>query len=70
MPLITITQNFGSNGLAIARNVAVEVSDNGITSITGVSSNIEDRKRIEAVVGRIPGVSKVVSRVEVIRGAI
>jgi len=35
-----------------------------------VSPNSEEKKRIEAIVGCVPGVSKVVSAVEVIKSAI
>jgi cytidylate kinase len=52
------------------RNIVIEVSENGVTSVAGVSSSTEEKKRIEAVVWGVPGVSKVVSGVEVIRGAV
>ena len=52
------------------RNIVIEVSDNGVVSVAGVSSNSEEKKRIETVVGRVPGVSKIVSAVEVIKGAV
>jgi cytidylate kinase len=52
------------------RAVIVEVSENGVASVAGVSPNFEEKNRIEAVVGRVPGVSKVVSAMEVIRGAV
>jgi CMP/dCMP kinase len=52
------------------RAVIIEVSENGVASVAGVSPNVEEKKRIETVVGRVPGVSRVVSAVEVIRGAV
>jgi cytidylate kinase len=52
------------------RNIVIEVSENGVTSVAGVSSSTEEKKRIEAVVWGVPGVSKVVSGVEVIKGAV
>lgn len=52
------------------RNIVIEVMDEGVTSVAGVSSTAEEKKRIEAVVCRVPGVSKVVSAVEVIKGAV
>lgn len=52
------------------RAVIIEVSEKGVTSVAGVSPNAEEKKRIEAVVCRVPGVSKVVSAVEVIKGAV
>jgi cytidylate kinase len=51
-------------------NILVEVSSNGVTSVAGVSPTDDEKKRLEAVVGRVPGVSKVISAVEVIRGAV
>jgi cytidylate kinase len=52
------------------RAILIEISENGVTSVAGVSPNPEEKKRIEAVVGAVRGVSKVVSAVEVIRGAV
>lgn len=52
------------------RNIVIEVAGGGVASVAGVSSTAEEKKRIEAVVGRVPGVSKVVSGVEVIKGAV
>ena len=52
------------------RAIIIEVSENGVTTIAGVSPNSEEKNRIETVVGRVPGVSKVVSAVEVIRSAV
>jgi cytidylate kinase len=52
------------------RNLVIEVSDDGVTSVAGVSSSAEERKRIESVVSRVPGVSKIVSAMEVIKGAV
>jgi cytidylate kinase len=50
--------------------IVVEVSEKGVTHIAGVSANPEDKHRIESTVGKVPGVSKVVSGVEVIRGGV
>jgi len=50
--------------------IVVEVSEKGVTNIAGISSNAEDKQRIEHTVCRVPGVSKVVSGVEVIRGGV
>jgi len=51
-------------------SIVVEVLEKGVARIAGFSSSDEDKKRIESVVGRVPGVSKVVSGVGVLRGAI
>jgi cytidylate kinase len=52
------------------RNIVIDVSGSGVTSVAGVSPTDEEKKRVETVVGRVPGVSRVVSAVEVIRGAV
>lgn len=52
------------------RNIVIEVSGDGVTSVAGISPTAEEKKRIEAVVCRVPGVSKIVSGVEVIKGAV
>jgi cytidylate kinase len=50
--------------------IVIEVSEKGVTHIAGISSNPEDKRRIESTVCNVPGVSKVVSGVEVIRGGV
>jgi len=50
--------------------IVVEVSEKGVTHVAGISSNAEDKQRIESTVSRVPGVSKVVSGVEVVRGGV
>jgi cytidylate kinase len=50
--------------------ILVEVPEKGVAQIAGVSPNDEDKKRIESIVGRVPGVSKVVSGVGVIKGGL
>lgn len=50
--------------------IVVEVHEKGVTHIAGISPNAEEKHRIESTVGRVPGVSKVVSGVEVLRGGI
>jgi cytidylate kinase len=50
--------------------IVVEVSEKGVTHIAGISANTEDKHRIESTVCKVPGVSKVVSGVEVIRGGV
>ncbi len=52
------------------RNIVIEVGEDGVASVAGVSSTPEEKKRIETVVCRVPGVSKVVSGMEVIKGAV
>jgi osmotically-inducible protein OsmY len=52
------------------RNIVIEVSGDGVTNVAGISPTAEEKKRIEVVVCRVPGVSKVVSGVEVIKGAV
>ena len=52
------------------RAIIIEISEKGVTTVAGVSPNSEEKKRIEAIVGCVPGVSKVVSAVEVIKSAI
>ncbi|MBS1239264.1 MAG: hypothetical protein H6R38_582 [Deltaproteobacteria bacterium] len=52
------------------RAIIIEVSKEGVTTVAGVSANSEEKKRIEAIVGCVPGVSQVVSAVEVIKSAI
>lgn len=51
-------------------SVLVEVSEKGVTHIAGLSPNDDEKKRIESIVGRVPGVSKVVSGVGVIKGGL
>jgi cytidylate kinase len=51
-------------------SILVEVSENGVTHVAGVSPNDEEKKRVESIVSRVPGVSKIVSGVEVIRGGL
>jgi hypothetical protein len=53
-----------------ARNIVIEVFDDGVTSVAGVSPSAEEKKRIESVVCRVSGVSKIVSAMEVIKGAV
>lgn len=53
-----------------ACTIVIEVSENGVTSVAGVCPNPGDRQRIESIIGRVPGVSKVVSAVQVIKGAV
>jgi cytidylate kinase len=52
------------------RNIIIEVSGDGVTSVAGVSPSSEEKKRIETVACHVPGVSKVVSAVEVIKSAV
>jgi cytidylate kinase len=52
------------------RNIVIEVFDDGVASVAGVCATAEEKKRIETVIGRVAGVSKVVSSVEVIKGAV
>jgi hypothetical protein len=58
MPLITITHTIMEMDLRHA-GLRVEMPEKGVAHITGVVYNREDKGRIPAVVGRIPGVEKV-----------
>jgi cytidylate kinase len=51
-------------------SILVEVTEKGVVKIAGVSANDEDKNRIESIVGRVPGVSRVVSGLGVIRGGL
>lgn len=50
--------------------ILLDVSVGGVTSIAGVCSNPGDKKRIERIVEGVAGVSKVLSAVQVIKGAV
>jgi cytidylate kinase len=50
--------------------IVVDVSDKSVTHVGGICFSAEDKQRIESTVCRVPGVTKVVSGVEVIRGGI
>jgi cytidylate kinase len=52
------------------RAIIIEVSEKGVACVAGVSPNAEEKKRIEAAVGRVPGVAKVVSALEVVKSAV
>ena len=51
-------------------SILVEVSEKGVTHLAGFSPNDEEKKRVESIVGRVPGVAKVVSGVGVIKGGL
>jgi cytidylate kinase len=51
-------------------SVLVEVVEKGVAHVAGISSTEEDKKRIETIVSRVPGVSKVVSGIGVLRGVL
>lgn len=49
-------------------SLLVEVSDKGVTHLGGLSPSDEEKKRVESIVGRVPGVAKVVSGIGVLKG--
>jgi osmotically-inducible protein OsmY len=46
------------------------VAEKGVAHVSGICLSADDKQRIESAVGKVPGVAKVVSGVEVIRGGI
>lgn len=50
--------------------IVIDLSEKSVTHVGGICFSAEDKQRIESIVCRVPGVTKVVSGVEVIRGGI
>jgi cytidylate kinase len=50
--------------------IIIEVAEKGVAHVSGICLSADDKQRIESAVGKVPGVAKVVSGVEVIRGGI
>lgn len=51
-------------------SLLLEVSENGVTHVAGISPNDEEKRRMESIIGQVPGVSKVVSGVGVVKGGL
>lgn len=50
--------------------LTIEVAGQGTVHVGGVSASDEDRQRIASIVGAVPGVKKVVSGMEVVKGGL
>jgi cytidylate kinase len=53
-----------------ACTILIEVPENGVIGVSGVCPNSADKQRIESLVGNVPGVSRVVSEVQVVKGGV
>jgi cytidylate kinase len=50
--------------------IVIDVADDGVAHVAGVSASEEDRERLTAIVRAVPGVKRVVPGMEVIRGGL